>query len=532
MNAAREVVRMTLSFILVLHCFITVARGMPRRSDYPPESQDVWIDIGQQELNRAMQVRQNNRVAKNVIMFLGDGLGISTVTAARIYKGQTERRRGEETQLNFETFPYVALSKTYSADRQTSASASTAMACVAGVKANFGTLGFDARVMRGNCSLVNDASTHVTTMLDWSHAAGKSVGIVTNTRVTHASPAALYAHSPDRNWERDSGKCVPDIATQLLKDNANITVVLGGGRRSFQSRSDGKDLVQEWLNTKQGEGKRARYVKNATELRSLQAADTDHLLGLFTESHMTWELSRDDNSEPSLSEMTAKALEVLKKNDKGFFLFVEGGRIDHAHHDNQAKRALSETVEMDNAVQRALQMTDPQDTLIIVTADHSHPFNIQGYPSRGNDILGLVDIIDPGQEVLDHMPYTTLNYANGPGPDRSQNLTGVNTTTNDFMYQRLVPFQAGWETHSGEDVGIYATGPMAHLFHGVHEQNYIAHVMAYAACVGRNKAHCDLGPPTTGDGSSGAVGVNGKTGREAAVFVVVIVSLVAALVQF
>ncbi|KAL8583360.1 hypothetical protein ACOMHN_035342 [Nucella lapillus] len=500
-------VNMTLLLLLVLQIF-TSLHGKPRH--FGPnvlEEKDFWITEAQKELQEALAVRLNYKVAKNVILFLGDGMGISTVTAARIYKGQRENKRGEETRLHFEKFPFVALSKTYSADRQTSASASTGTACVGGVKSNFGTVGFDARVLRGNCSFVDDASARVTTMLDWSYDAGKSVGIVTTTRVTHATPSAVYAHSPDRNWERDSDKCVPDIATQLLKENSNITVVLGGGRRSFKSRSDGKDLVQEWQSTKQAEGKRARYVENVQQLRNVKAADVDHLLGLFTESHMTYELSRDNNAEPSLAEMTQKAVEILNKNVKGFFLFVEGGRIDHAHHDNQAKRALAETVAMDDAVKAALDMTDSEDTLIVVSADHSHPFSLVGYPSRGNDILGKVDIIDPGQETLDGKPYTSLIYGNGPGPNRTQDLTGLDTTTDDFVYQVAVPFQAEWETHSGEDVGIFATGPMAHLFHGVHEQNYIAHAMAYAACVGSNKAHCDsgtMGPVCTG--RAGAVG--------------------------
>ncbi|XP_076446354.1 alkaline phosphatase-like [Babylonia areolata] len=502
------------------------------------EDRRFWMDVGQKTLQEALGVRLNHGVARNVILFLGDGMSLSTVMAARVYKGQLEGRTGEETRLSFETFPHIALSKTYSVDRQTADSASTGTAYHSGVKGNFGTIGVDARVKRRNCSLANDPDVRVVTMLDWSHMAGKSVGIVTNTRVTHASPAGTYAHSPDRNWERDSDmaslpdKCVPDIATQLVRENSNITVVMGGGRRGFIGRADGQNLVNVRVVRQQTKrGKRARYVKNASELRNLNAEDTDNLMGLFTESHMTWELTRDNNSEPSLSEMTQKAIEILRKNNKGYYLFVEGGRIDHGHHDNWAKRALSETLALDEAVMTALRMTDRQDTLIVVTADHSHPFNVVGYPKRGNDILGLVDPVDPGQAPTDGKPYTTLVYGNGPGPLRSVDMTNEDTRGNEFRFPVAVQLDVEWETHSGEDVGIYATGPMAHLFHGVHEQNYIAHAMAYAACVGPNKAHCD--PPSTPspDCTGGAAGLGGGQGKWGGVMGLVMV-VVTALIRW
>ncbi|KAL8583355.1 hypothetical protein ACOMHN_035337 [Nucella lapillus] len=486
--------------VVSLHCTVSVSGH-----DQGVEDKQFWMDVGQKTLKQALEVKLDTGVAKNVILFMGDGMGVSTIMPARVYKGQLEGYSGEATKLTFEKFPHAAFSKTYSADRQTADSASTATAYLCGVKANFGTVGFDARVLRRNCSLVDDPRVRVDSLLDWSHMEGKSVGFVTTTRVTHASPAGLYAHSPDRNWERDRDtanlpdKCVPDIATQLIRENSNITVVMGGGRRGFIGRDDGQDLVQEWLDNKQREGKTARYVDNAAKLRNLNVDDTDHLLGLFTESHMTWDLSRDNNSEPSLSEMTAKAIEILRKNDKGYFLFVEGGRIDHGHHDNWAKRALSETVALDKAVATALDMTDNKDTLILVTADHSHPFNAVGYPKRGNDILGLVDPVDPGQAPTDGKPYSTLIYGNGPGPLRSVDLTNQDTRANDFRFPVAVPLAPEWETHSGEDVGIFATGPMAHLFHGVHEQNYIAHALAYASCVGPNKNHCN-NPQTPSDG--------------------------------
>jgi alkaline phosphatase len=223
-------------------------------------------------------------------------------------------------------------------------------------------------------------------------------------------------------------------------------------------------------------------------------SNTEYLLGLFEPSHMQYEADRpnDRAGEPSLTEMTEKAIKMLQKNPKGFFLMVEGGRIDHAHHAGNAKRALLDTIEMARAVKKAYEMTDPEDTLIIVTADHSHTFTIAGYPHRGNNILGLVagvpeidgDPVTPDKDRLG-LPYTTLGYANGPGwrdaiatGQKRPDLTGVDTTALNFLQEATVPLSS--ETHAGEDVPVFASGPMAHLVHGSMEQNWIFHVMREA----------------------------------------------------
>ena len=195
---------------------------------------------------------------------------------------------------------------------------------------------------------------------------------------------------------------------------------------------------------------------------------------------------------------------------------VEGGRVDHAHHAGNAFRALTDTIELAKAVQVAQDKTAEGDTLIIVSADHSHVFTIGGYPSRGNPILGLVsaDTDASGNPIFTKdllgLPYTTLTYANGPGytgasfrsngsllaaegpksfehaPAKYAGITmGRPTLTEEitehpnYLQEAVVPL--GSETHSGEDVAIYATGPGSHLFHGVQEQNVIFHVMQEAS---------------------------------------------------
>ena len=143
------------------------------------------------------------------------------------------------------------------------------------------------------------------------------------------------------------------------------------------------------------------------------------------------------------------------------------------------------------SVKAALAATNSRDTLIVVTADHSHVLTMAGYPSRNNPILGLVDDSD-GKPALarDGKPYTTLGYANGPGANEDgsprENLSNIDTAARDYRQQALVPARA--ETHGGEDVPIYASGPWAHLFQGAVDQQYIFHVMNHAA---NNKARAE-----------------------------------------
>lgn len=167
---------------------------------------------------------------------------------------------------------------------------------------------------------------------------------------------------------------------------------------------------------------------------------------------------------------------------------VEAGRIDHSHHAGNAFRALTDTIELSNAVKVALENVNLEETLIIVTSDHSHTFNMAGYPERGNPILGIVKTPDEAGKLIGHLakdtqdkPYTTLSYANGPGyvnGDKRPNLTHVDTTAPDYKQAAAIPMYS--ETHSGEDVAIYATGAGSQTVHGTIEQNVIYHIMKYA----------------------------------------------------
>jgi len=445
--------------------------------------------------------------AKNVILFVGDGMGVSTLTAARIFEGQQQvnNQGGEENLLSFEQFPRTALVKTYNTNQQTPDSAGTMTAIVTGVKSKAGVLSVSDHTLRANC--LSSQGNELITLVDLANAKGLSTGIVSTARITHATPAATYASSPERNWEADSNlpaeavsNHCKDIAYQLvMRDQANaLSVALGGGRRNFipadvtdgenkqGRRDDGVDLTAAWTEN----FSRSAYVWDKAGFDAIDVSKTDHLLGLFNASHMEYEADRanDIAGEPSLTEMTQKSIALLDKNEEGYLLIVESGRIDHAHHAGNAYRAMMDTVELSNAVRAAVDATNPDDTLIMVTADHSHVFTIAGYPKRGNPILGLVHNVNGDLSIAqDGKPYTTVGYTNGPGAviGSRDDLRSVDTKSKDFKQQALIPMSS--ETHAGEDITLHATGPGSELIQGVIEQNVIFHAINQAQALNGTK---------------------------------------------
>lgn len=391
---------------------------------------------------------------------------------------------------------------------------------------------------------------------------------MTTTRITHASPAGVFAKTANRNWENDAEvkaanqdiNACPDIAYQLIhkhpgnkfkvsfilwsyynlfsfKCNTVVLhcilfrqVILGGGRRNFLPttvideesqagrRTDGRNLIEEWQQDKAARGVSFKYVWNVSELLQLNDNLPEYLLGLFESNHLQYHMQANLNTEPTLEQLTETAIRMLNRNEKGFFLFVEGGRIDHAHHDNLAHLALDETLEMDKAIKRAVELLSEEDTLIVVTADHAHVMSYNGYSQRGNSILG------PSRDTDENnMPYMTLSYTNGPGfrphvngkrSDVTQeNGFGkyyslffiVDSTTRLLMYafnvyglsvtgtltwRSHVDVPLDSETHGGDDVAVFARGPYHMLFTGLYEQNQIPHLMAYAACIGPGLHSC------------------------------------------
>ncbi len=287
---------------------------------------------------------------KSVILLIGDGMGINQTRIAAIYARDV---LGIDPAID--TIQTRGLMTTYSADSEITDSSSAATAMYSGYKINNGVV-----------NILPDPDGRWTyTIGQAAHDAGKAVGVVTTTRVTHATPAAVYAHVIDRDDENL-------IAEQMVEFGPEVA--LAGGWRHFvpqstdgSKREDDRDLLKEMQTAGYTE------VTNAQELEAVDTESTDHLVGLFTKSHMAYEIDRENESldQPSLEEMTRAALNVLDNNLEGFFLMVEGGRIDHAAHAHDAISVIYDTLAFDAAVKAALEYQSAHpDVLVIVTADH------------------------------------------------------------------------------------------------------------------------------------------------------------------
>lgn len=458
---------------------------------------NAWWVSGKKTLQQRLNITQRNNQAKNVILFIGDGMGISTITAARIFDGQSRGESGEENSLSFEKFPHVALVKTYSVDAQVADSASTASAMNTGVKTKFTAVSVWGNQPKDDC--YGPEKNFPKTIAEIAETIGLSTGIVTTDKVTYATPAAVYAHSPSRNWESDADipleykeRGCQDIAQQLVNFpyGDGLDVIMGGGLDSLLPISEGGKRLdnQNLVNTWQSNNPNGKFVSSASELRDKSNVNADKLFGVFASHHMAYAADKNEDKEPTLAEMTSSAIGILSKNPKGYFLMVENGHIDHAHHKNNAYRALSDTQAFAYAIEAALNKVDLNNTLVLVTADHSHPLTMIGYPKRGNPILGNVKpvgtkggfMVVEGLAVDDNnIPYTTLGYRVGPQDKKAVKANLLKETTHKNYHQKTaIPMHAGF--HGGEDVALFATGPQSHLVGGVLEQNVIFHIITQA----------------------------------------------------
>ncbi|TJZ89409.1 alkaline phosphatase [Paracoccus gahaiensis] len=464
-----------------------------------------WFTAGQATIEQRLALQPNTNRARNVILFNADGNGVGTNYAIRLFAGQQAGGLGDDHVLPYEAFPNMALVKTYTVNGQTPDSAPTASAMLTGVKSKNTMINVDGDVAVGDCA--NLPGNELTTLTQIADQMGKSIGVISTARLTHATPAAAYAVTANRDWEDNS--LLPegcdtqkDIAAQLFDamEGGLIDLAMGGGRQHFLptdvtddegrtgTRTDGRNLVEEI--TALG----GQYVWNDEGFAALEAGDGP-VLGLFEASHMQYEYDR--TGEPSLAEMTSAAIERLSSNEEGYFLSIEAGRVDHANHAGNLHRVLTDGVAFAEAVQTAIDMVDDTDTLILVTADHEHAIAFNGYCGRGSDITGLcMAINDEGVEhtgepelAADGKPYTVAGYLNGAGSvlieqedgsfsGERPEVSNEDAMDADYLQQALVPMDS--ETHAGTDVALYANGPWAHLVGGTIEQNVIFHVMHHA----------------------------------------------------
>ena len=375
--------------------------------------------------------------AVNIIHMVPDGMSIEALTAARLVSCGTEAVRDGSARLNMDRMPEFGYMACHSLSGWITGSAAAMTAMVTGQKTWLGMISQDSTGRRG----VRHGKP-LETILEIAEKMGMASGIVVTSRVTHATPASCYAHWYERNEENI-------LAEQLV--DAGVEVILGGGRRHFipggakdeegedSKREDDRDLIEEM------EAKGYTYLWNRKGFEAVHVGSSGKVLGLFENGHMEYELDRagDTGGEPSLAEMTATAIQILSRHEKGFYLMVEGSRIDHAAHANDTMRWIYDTIAFDQAVGVAIDFAEQDGhTLVIVTPDH-----VTGGPA----INGYWETPDAWKGAYEIWP----DYRDRDGDGYPDNTPRY-------------PVAVGWTSggHTAEDVPVMAMGPGSAYFRG------------------------------------------------------------------
>jgi alkaline phosphatase len=472
--------------------------SLPKAGDYAIEAVagDKKAKVGWQAFDAPA------RKARNVILFIGDGFSIAHRTAARILsKGLVEGRYGGE--LAVDDMPHMALVSTSGTDSVVTDSANAMSAYTTGHKSCVNALGV-------YCAANKNTLEHprVETIGELvKRRAGMSVGVVTNTEIEDATPAGMVAHTRRRADYNDIVKMFFEVQPE---------VILGGGSPNFLAKSTpGSKRTDEDDYIKKFEGAGYKFVGTNTELKAAtgEGANTTRLLGLFNTGNIDGALDRfflkkgtvsKFPDQPDLTDQVRAALSVLSKDEDGFVLMVESGRIDKYSHSLDWERAVYDTIMLDNAVKLAKDFAAAKnDTLIVVVADHGHPVSIVGtyddnapgteareklgvyaeskvpnYP-KANE-AGYPDNVDVSRRLAFsfgtypdycalYRPY--LDGENVPavkGPDGKANIANEKYCTEPLAVRKEgnLPRESNTGVHAADDVVLTATGPGAEQFHG------------------------------------------------------------------
>lgn len=401
---------------------------------------------------------------KNVIIMVPDGTGVTHTTLARWYQGGVPLALDEMA---------AGLVRCYSAESAITDSAPAATAMATGYKSNSKYLGvLPSKVtMPGVPPLAEgDQFRPVATVLEGAKLIGKSTGLVATSNIQHATPAAFTAHTPNRNDYEAIGE------QQVYQ---GIDVVLSAGSKYLLphsmggTRKDGENLLAALQNMDY------QIVKTKDEMINAKA---DKLWGMFTHDAMAYDFDRDPAKEPSLAEMTQKAIEILSRNPNGFFLHVEGSKIDWASHGNDPIGVISDTLAFDRAVRVALDFARKDGrTLILVASDHGNGGMSIGDRSTDKiyDKTGISAYLDPlkkagltGEGIETMLNKERSNVAEVMAqyygitdltPEEIAAIKGAKPGRVQSVVGPIISKRAhiGWTTggHTGEDVVLYSYGP-------------------------------------------------------------------------
>ncbi|MEO0559458.1 MAG: alkaline phosphatase [Bacteroidota bacterium] len=381
---------------------------------------------------------------RNVILFIADGFGPASATLGRGVKG---------APLSFD--PYLVGSvETSATDNRVTDSAASATAYACGAKS-----------YNGAIAVLPDGLP-CRTVLEVAEARGMATGLVATSRITHATPASFAAHVPQRSMEAE-------IASQYV--TSGVELLMGGGRPFFIDRTDGRNLADELAS--------AGYTI-ALDGEGFAAIDGLPVVALLADSHLAYEIDRDETDQPSLAEMTRKAIDLLaaSSGDEGFFLMVEGSRIDHAGHANDVIGHTHDILAFDAAVEEGLAFARGDgNTLVVSTADHEtggmtlgrdgdYYWNPEPIRAATASFEAMVGAIESGAD-----PIETIRAGVGmdelPDGVEGRLRAAFAETDREALSTLLdeltsVPAGIGWTTggHTAVDVGLYAFGPGSEPF--------------------------------------------------------------------
>jgi alkaline phosphatase len=460
--------------------------------------------------------------AKNVILFVGDGMNVGVITAARVMSRGVKQGKYNGSFV-FDNWPAMGFAQTSSVDALLADSANTASSLNTG---HVGSVNATGTYSDSSPDPKDDPRVETFAQMI-KRLRGMSVGVVTTSDWSDATPAAVFGHCRNRGDE-----CRNFMIADVIDSGLNIEVILGGGGRRMlpkategSRRADERDLFKEY------EAAGYNVVTNATELTEAMKATPERLLGIFTGGDMNVWLDRNvykDNvksapDQPGLVAMTTAALDVLGKNPNGFYLEVESASIDKQMHPMDYDRAIADTIEFERAVAAAAEWAakNAPDTLIIVTADHSHGYDVYGTVdvtkfNAATDDAGKRSAIGiynnakyPTYEDKDGdffpdnwEPTITLAHSRGDTPNHTEDYqvsktarvpalceTKDNVTTcvdnpeddpNGLALGGNLPVNSGSGVHTLADVPVFGTGPGSEALVGVYHQSEIFFVMANA----------------------------------------------------
>ena len=428
---------------------------------------------------------QTRPPARNVIILIGDGMGPSQFGAAWIFSNRALKKDLHMAELmkNGRTAYLVN---------------DTADAIVTESAAAAGQIATGQRMVALTLSMAADRKTPVKTIMEMAREAKLATGLVTTSGITDATPAAFAAHAAIRSDEES-------VADQELKFGAEV---LMGGRRQFflpesagGKRNDGRNLLKE--------AQKAGYtvVGTAEELR---AAPDGKILGLFNMGNMSYEIDRAATAEPSLAEMAGSALRILSKDERGFFVMIEGGRIDHAAHRNDAPAAIRDTLAFDEAVGVAMDFVKMNpSTLLIVTADHeTGGMALIGNSKKSEGYVGMN--LEAIQKAKASFEWMAAKWGRNPTPERIREVVRqaleIDLTDNeartvaDDTIRKLDPYnfssdyvhslgfvlrpylRVGWgsQTHTASPLFLFGSGPGSERIGGLMHNTEIFTVMKAA----------------------------------------------------